>query len=49
MKNKKFYFISFFLLLIGMFIFLEWQINVEEKKICEPGTNGPKAHIAIGR
>lgn len=47
--KKKLIRISFFLLLIVLFTFLEWQISVEEKKICEPGVNGPKAHIAIGR
>ena len=45
MKIKKIYFIAFFLLLTGVFIFLEWQISVEEKVIKKE----PVAHIAIGR
>ena len=44
MKNKKLLKVSFFLLLIGFFIFLEWQIDKEVEKIEEP-----KAHIAVGR
>ena len=44
MKTKKLSKISFFLLLIGLFAFLEWQISVEEKEIKEPA-----AHIAIER
>ena len=43
MKTKKLYKISFFLLLIALFTFLEWQIDKEVEKI------EPKAHIAIGR
>lgn len=42
--KKKIIGISFFLLLAALFIFLEWQISVEEKEIKEP-----VAHIAIGR
>ena len=44
MKNKKLLKVSFFLLLIGLFIFLEWQIDKEVEKIEEP-----KVHIAVGR
>ena len=43
MKNKL-YKVSFFLLLIGLFVFLEWQIDKEVEKI-----EGPKVHIAVGR
>ena len=41
MKNKKLLKISFFLLLIGLFVFLEWQIDKKVEKI------EPKAHICI--
>ena len=41
--KKKLIRISFFLLLIGLFVFLEWQIDKEVEKI------EPKAHIAVGR
>ena len=41
MKTKKLYKISFFLLLIALFVFLEWQIDKEVEKI------EPKAHICI--
>lgn len=44
MKNKKLLKISFFLLLIALFTFLEWQIDKEVEKIEEP-----KVHIAVGR
>ena len=43
MKNKKLLKVSFFLLLIGLFVFLEWQIDKEVEKI------EPKVHIAVGR
>ena len=42
--KKKLIRISFYLLLVAVFVFLEWQISVEEKEIKEP-----VAHIAIGR
>ena len=42
--KKKLIRISFFLLLIALFTFLEWQIDKEVEKIEEP-----KAHIAVGR
>ena len=44
MKNKKLLKVSFFLLLIGLFVFLEWQIDKEVEKIEEP-----VSHIAVGR
>ena len=44
MKNKKLLKVSFFLLLIGLFVFLEVQIDKEVEKIEEP-----KVHIAVGR
>lgn len=44
MKNKKLLKVSFFLLLIALFTFLEWQIDKEVEKIEEP-----KVHIAVGR
>ena len=40
--KKKLYKVSFFLLLIALFTFLEWQIDKEVEKIEEP-----KAHICI--
>ena len=43
MKNKKLLKISFFLLLIVLFTFLEWQIDKEVEKI------EPVSHIAVGR
>lgn len=43
MKNKKLLKISFFLLLIALFTFLEWQIDKEVEKI------EPVSHIAVGR
>lgn len=42
--KKRIISISFFLLLVALFIFLEWQISKEIKAI-----EDPKAHIAIGR
>ena len=39
--KKKLIRISFFLLLIALFTFLEWQIDKEVEKI------EPKAHICI--
>ena len=44
MKNKKLLKVSFFLLLIALFTFLECQIDKEVEKIEEP-----KVHIAVGR
>ena len=41
--KKKLYKISFFLLLIALFTFLEWQIDKEVEKI------EPVSHIAVGR
>ena len=54
--KKKLYKISFFLLLIVLFTFLEWQIREEEKGI-EEGVSPkaqqeikePVAHISVGR
>lgn len=43
--KKKLIRISFFLLLIALFVFLEWQISESEKEIVQE--NEPKAHIAI--
>ena len=48
MKTKKLFKISFFLLLIGLFVFLEWQISESEKEI-EQSNKEPVAHIAVGR
>ena len=53
MKNKKLLKFSFFLLLIGLFVFLEVQISREEKGIEEKVSKEavsdiePVAHIAI--
>lgn len=58
MKTKKLFKISFILLLISLFTFLECQISKEEKGIEEKVSKEavtdmtykePKAHIAIGR
>ena len=46
--KKKLIRISFFLLLIALFTFLEWQIREEEKGI-QHTSKEPVAHIAIGR
>lgn len=46
--KKKLIKISFFLLLITLFTFLEWQIREEEKEI-QQTSKEPVAHIAIGR
>lgn len=48
MKNKKLLKVSFFLLLIALFTFLEWQIKEEEKEIQQTNKE-PVDHIAIGR
>ena len=48
MKNKKLYKVSFFLLLIALFTFLEWQIREEEKEIQQTNKE-PVVHIAVGR
>ena len=46
--KKKLYKVSFFLLLIVLFVFLEWQIREEEKEIQQTNKE-PVAHIAVGR
>ena len=46
--KKKLYKISFFLLLIALFTFLECQIREEEKEI-QRSNKEPVDHIAIGR
>ena len=48
MKNKKLLKVSFFLLLIALFTFLECQIREEEKEIQQTNKE-PVAHIAVGR
>lgn len=46
--KKKLYKISFFLLLIALFTFLECQIREEEKEIQQTNKESV-AHIAVGR
>ena len=46
--KKKLYKVSFFLLLIALFTFLECQIREEEKEIQQTNKE-PVAHIAVGR
>lgn len=43
--KKKLYKISFFLLLIALFTFLEWQIDKEEE--IQKTNKEPVAHICI--
>lgn len=46
--KKKLYRISFFLLLIALFTFLECQIREEEKEIQQTNKE-PVEHISVGR
>ena len=47
--KKKLYKISFFLLLIALFTFLEWQISDAQQELVQESNKEPVAHIAIGR
>ena len=49
MKNKKLLKISFFLLLIALFTFLEWQISDTQQELVQESNKEPVAHIAVGR